>query len=30
MIYILIVIVGLAALACADEISDFVWDKIGA
>lgn len=30
MIYILIVIVGLAALACADEIGEKVWDKIGA
>ena len=30
MVYILIVIVGLAALTCADEIGDSVWDKIGA
>ena len=30
MIYILIVIIGLAALTCADEIGDKMWDKIGA
>lgn len=30
MIYILMLIIGLGALVCVDEIDDAIWNKIGA